>query len=123
VQNSTASGSRGELVPSFMPEENKPVLEANVVFQSIVSGDLMGKVTQVTLTNDGVMTQLISAPNIRSRPVVVKRLSQQQLKQFQQMLEARQFRNLNDLELSHQCCVCRLSNHHAASIREHGSIY
>jgi len=97
VQNSTASGSRGELVPSFMPEENKPVLEANVVFQSIVSGGLMGKVTQVTLTNDGVVTQLISAPNIRSRPVVLKRLSQQQLKQFQQMLEAKRFRNLNDL--------------------------
>ncbi|MBD2036126.1 hypothetical protein H6F76_13965 [Leptolyngbya sp. FACHB-321] len=97
VQNSTASGSRGELVPSFMPEENKPVLEANIVFQSIVSGGLMGKVTQITLTNDGVITQLISAPNIRSRPVVLKRLSQQQLKQFQQVLEAKQFRNLNGL--------------------------
>ncbi|MBM0744030.1 hypothetical protein JOY44_20805 [Phormidium sp. CLA17] len=97
VQNSTASGSRGKLVPSFMPEENKPMPEANVVFQSIVSGGLMGKVTQVTLTNDGVMTQLISAPNIRSRPVVMKRLSQQQLKQFQQMLESKQFRSLSDL--------------------------
>jgi hypothetical protein len=97
VQNSTASGSRGALVPSFIPEQNKPALEANVVFQSIVSGGLMGRVTQVTLTNDGVMTQLITAPNIRSRPVVVKRLSQQQLKQFKQVLEARRFRNLNDL--------------------------
>ena len=97
AQNATASGSRGTLVPSFMPEQNQPMLEANVVFQSIVSGDLAGRVTQVTLTNDGVMTQLITAPNIRSRPVVVKRLSQQQLNQFQQVLESRRFRNLNDL--------------------------
>ncbi|PZV06432.1 MAG: hypothetical protein DCF22_23890 [Leptolyngbya sp.] len=97
AQNATASGSGDELVPSFMPEENKSMLEANVVFQSIVSGDLTGRVTQVTLTNDGVITRFISAPNIRSRPVVVKWLSQQQLKQFQQVLEARRFRNLNDL--------------------------
>ncbi|MEX0272254.1 hypothetical protein AB3R30_24350 [Leptolyngbyaceae cyanobacterium UHCC 1019] len=97
AQNATASGSLGKLVPSFMPEQNQPMLEANVVFRSIVSGDLAGRVMQVTLTNDGVMTQLISAPNIRSRPVVVKRLSPQQLKQFQQVLEARRFRNFNDL--------------------------
>jgi hypothetical protein len=97
AQNTTASGSRGALVPSLMPEQNQPMLEANVVFQSIVSGDLAGRVTQVTLTNDGVITQLITAPNIRSRPVVVKRLSQSQLEQFQQLLEARRFRNLNGL--------------------------
>ncbi|XHX78081.1 MAG: hypothetical protein RBJ76_27245 [Stenomitos frigidus ULC029] len=97
VQNSTASSSRGALVPSFIPEQNQSTLEDNVVFQSIVSGGLMGRVTQVTLTTDGVITQLITAPNIRSRPVVVKRLSPPQLKQFQQVLEARRFRNLNDL--------------------------
>jgi len=97
AQNATASGSRGALVPAFMPEQNQPMLEANVVFQSIISGDLAGRVTQVTLTSDGVMTRLITAPNIRSRPVVVKRISQPQLEQFQQLLETRRFRNLNAL--------------------------
>ncbi|KAM3093943.1 hypothetical protein ACKFKG_17085 [Phormidesmis sp. 146-35] len=97
AQNPTASRSQGGLVPSFIPEQNKPEIETNVVFRSIVSGDLTGKVTQVTLTNDGVITQLITAPNIRSRPVVLGRLSSQQVEQFQQILQTQRFRNLNDL--------------------------
>ncbi|KAM3101029.1 hypothetical protein ACKFKF_10310 [Phormidesmis sp. 146-12] len=97
AQNPTASRSQGGLVPSFIPEQNKPEIETNVVFRSIVSGDLTGKVTQVTLTNDGVITQLITAPNIRSRPVVLGRLSPQQVEQFQQILQTQRFRNLNDL--------------------------
>lgn len=97
AQNPTASGSRGGLVPSFIPEQNIPAIAPNVLFQSTVSGDLSGKVTQTFLTADGVITRLVTAPNIRSRPVVVKRLSQQQVQQFQQVLETQRFRNLNTL--------------------------
>lgn len=97
AQNPTASGSRGRLVPSFIPEENKSQIEANVILRSTVSGDLTGRVTQTTLTTDGAITQLITAPNIRSRPVVIKRLSQQQVEQFQQVLEAQRFLNFNGL--------------------------
>lgn len=97
AQNPTASGSRGGLVPSFIPEENKPQIEPNVIFRSIVSGDLTGKVTQITLTADGAITQSITAPNIRSRPVVIKRLSQQQIEQFEQVLQAQRFLNLKGL--------------------------
>jgi hypothetical protein len=97
VQNPTASGSRGGLVPSFIPEQNKQPIESEIVFRSIVSGDLSGKVTQMTLTNDGAITQFIIAPNIRSRPVVVKRLSQAEVKQFRQLLEEQRFQNLNNL--------------------------
>lgn len=97
AQNSTASSSRGGLMPSFISEQNKPQIESNVILRSIVSGDLAGRVTQTMLTTDGAITQLTTAPNIRSRPVVIKRLSQQELEQFQQVLQAQRFPNLNGL--------------------------
>ncbi|MBW4579109.1 MAG: hypothetical protein KME42_05970 [Tildeniella nuda ZEHNDER 1965/U140] len=97
VQNPTASRSRGGLIPSFVPEQNKPPIESEIVFRSVVSGDLSGKETQMTLTSDGAITQFIIAPNIRSRPIVVKRLSQAEVKQFQQLLERQRFQNLNGL--------------------------
>lgn len=97
AQNPTASGSRGGLVPSFIPEANEPAIEPNVVFRLTTSGDLAGRVTQTTLTTDGTITQFTIAPNIRSRPVVLKRLSQEQVAQFQQVLQELRFRNLNGL--------------------------
>lgn len=97
AQNPTASGSQGGLVPSFIPEENLSSSEKDVVFQSIVSGDLAGKVTQLTLTQDGAITQWIMGPNIRSRPIVVKRLSQQQVEQFQQMMQTQRLPNFHRL--------------------------
>jgi hypothetical protein len=97
VQNPTASGSRGGLVPAFIPEQTKPESEPTIVFRSTTSGDLLGKVTRITLTADGAITRFVTAPNIRSRPVVIKRLSQQQVKEFQQGLETQRFRNLNGL--------------------------
>jgi hypothetical protein len=95
AQNPTASGSR--VVPSFIPEQNYPDIEEKVIFQSIVSGDLTGRTTRLTLTQDGAITQFITAPNIRSRPVVIKRLSPQQVEQFQQVLQRQRFPNLNHL--------------------------
>ncbi len=97
VQNSTASGSRGGLVPAFIPEQTRPEIEPAIVFRSTISGSLLGRVTQTTLTTDGAITQLVTAPNIRSRPVVIKRLSQQQVEQFQQLLQTQRFLNLNGL--------------------------
>ncbi len=96
VQNPTASGSRGGLVPTFIPQP-KPEIEPTVIFRSTISGDFVGKVTQVTLTTDGAITRLVTAPNVRSRPVVIKRLSQQQIEQFQQTLQTQRFLNLNGL--------------------------
>ena len=84
-------------MPSFISEQNKPQIESNVILRSIVSGDLAGRVIQTTLTTDGAITQLTTAPNIRSRPVVIKRLSQQEIEQFQQALQSQRFLNLNGL--------------------------
>ena len=83
-------------MPAFIPQ-TKPEIEPTIVFRSTISGDFVGKVTQTTLTTDGAITQLITAPNIRSRPVVIKRLSQQQVEQFQQLLQTQRFLNLNGL--------------------------
>ncbi|MCU0552660.1 MAG: hypothetical protein MUC48_25300 [Leptolyngbya sp. Prado105] len=95
VQNSTASNAR--FVPTFIPEENKQVLDQTVVFQSVVSGDLAGKVTQFTLTQDGTVTKFQRSPTMRFRPVVVKRLTSQQVEQFQQLLQTQRFPNLDGL--------------------------
>lgn len=100
VQNPTASGSWGSLVPAFIPQPKpapKSDIEPAIVFRSTIGGDFVGKVTQTTLTTDGTITQLITAPNIRSRPVVIKQLSQQQVEQFQQVLQTQRFLNLNGL--------------------------
>jgi hypothetical protein len=96
VQNPTAS-SRGGLVPTFIPEENRQALDDTVVFQSVVSGSLTGRVTRLTLTQDGTITRFEQSPTIRSRPVVVKRLSAEQVLQFQQLLETQRFPNLDGL--------------------------
>lgn len=99
VQNATASGSRGEIFISFIPEGNTfaPLAE-NVVFRMTVSGGLAGMVTETFLTSDGTIyrqTRGLNTPT--TRPTVVKRLSQQQVQQFQQVLEQQKFPNLNGL--------------------------
>jgi hypothetical protein len=100
VQNVTASGSRGEVFTSFIPEGNEPPapIDANVVFRLSVSGGLTGSITDTYLTADGTLyrqTRGLNAPT--SRPTVLKRLSQRQLSQFQQVLEQQRVPNMNGL--------------------------
>jgi hypothetical protein len=97
AQNSTASGARRAVRVSFEPlgEAGKP--GANVVFQSGTSGDLMGRMSMVILTEDGQITQYQSSPTARFRPVVLKTLTPAQLNAFKQVLQNRRFRNLNGL--------------------------
>nr|WP_290225571.1 hypothetical protein [Trichocoleus desertorum] len=100
AQNATASGSRGEVFTSFIPEGNEPPtpIGDNVVFRLSVSGGLTGSVTDTYLTADGTLyrqTRGLNSPS--SRPTVIKRLSQQQLSQFQQVLEQQRVPNMNGL--------------------------
>lgn len=97
VQNPTASNSRGGLIPTFIPEGNIQALDQTVVFQSSVTGDLTGKLTRLTLTQDGTITKFERSLNIPPRTVVVKRLTPQQVMQFQQLLQQERFPNLNGL--------------------------
>lgn len=100
AQNATASGSRGEVFTSFIPEGNEPPapIDANVIFRLSVSGGLTGSITDTYLTADGTLyrqTRGLNAPT--SRPTVIKRLSQRQLSQFQQVLEQQRVPNMNGL--------------------------
>ncbi|MBD2096421.1 hypothetical protein H6F90_14865 [Trichocoleus sp. FACHB-591] len=100
AQNATASGSRGEVFTSFIPEGNEPPapIGENVVFRLSVSGGLTGSVTDTYLTADGTLYSQTRGPNSpTSGPKVMKRLSQQQLSQFQQVLEQQRVPNMNGL--------------------------
>jgi hypothetical protein len=100
AQNATASGSRGEVFTSFIPEGNEPPapIDANVVFRLSVSGGLTGSITDTYLTADGTLYRQTSGLNSpSSRPTVIKRLSQRQLSQFQQVLEQQRVPNMNGL--------------------------
>jgi hypothetical protein len=106
TQNTTASSN---LVPSFATADESPYgqPEANIVFRSFEAGGLAGMVTERVLTSDGTLYRQVRQPNqMQSRssrypqgvaPVIEKRLSKSQVQQFQQLLEAQRFPNLNNL--------------------------
>ena len=101
VQNTTASGSRHQLVPALMPTDSPPYGQpiADVVFRTIESGGLAGIFSERFLTADGVMYQRTGRLSSMETAdaVVEKRLSQRQVQQFQQLLMEQKFRNLNGL--------------------------
>jgi hypothetical protein len=95
--NPTASG--GSISPTFEQFGGpiNPSLEPNLVFRSYSTGTMSGQTVYNSLTSDGKVTRLVTAPNIRSRPVLVRQLTPQQLKQFQQSLLTNRLPNLNGL--------------------------
>jgi hypothetical protein len=99
AQNDTASGAGSKIRVSFesLMLNGSPEVEPNVVFRSSTSGDLTGRMTTITLTDDGKVTEFTTAPNIRSRPIGRKTLTKEQLATFQQALQNRRFRNFNGL--------------------------
>jgi hypothetical protein len=94
---------------TFLPWEEEqlggystPRPATDVVFESVVSGDsssgeASGRMTTLQLTQDGKLTRLITAPHIRSRPVLVRNLSRQQVAEFERLLQRAQFANLDGL--------------------------
>jgi hypothetical protein len=93
--NATASG--GTILPVF-EQFGGPInasFEPNLVFRSYSTGTMSGQTVYNSLTSDGKVTRLVTAPNIRSRPVLVRQLTPKQLKQFQQSLETNRLPNLD----------------------------
>jgi hypothetical protein len=99
AQNNTASGAGSAVRVSFelFGGGEIPALESQVVFQSTVSGSLIGSTTTITLTEDGNVTEWTIGPTIKSRPIVRKTLTPKQVEAFKQALQNRRFRNLNGL--------------------------
>jgi hypothetical protein len=97
LKNTTASPTRNKLIPSFIPIENLTSLDDSTVFQSSTSGDITGRVVRIVLTNDGIITQYTSAPNIKTKPVVIKKITPFRLESFKRLLEMTRFPNLNGI--------------------------
>lgn len=102
VQNQTASGAQGDLIPSFIEDEPFPLNHwtATLVFRWIESGGLAGQVTEKFLMSDGVIYRrewrMSSEPT--AEPVVENRITPEQVAQFQQLLIEQQFSNLRGLK-------------------------
>ncbi|NJN90448.1 MAG: hypothetical protein HC878_08775 [Leptolyngbyaceae cyanobacterium SL_5_14] len=99
VLNPTASG--GSLTPSFIPTDGQPTepIDNTIIFRAVTSGGLAGIVSQVILTADGTIYRQASQSILPrpSDPVVERRLSPEQVQQFQQLLEEQRLPNLNGL--------------------------
>jgi hypothetical protein len=95
VQNTAASRAVAPVAISFSTID--AALQPNILFTSSASGDLTGRTITTTLATDGKVTRLIVAPNIRSRPVLLRTLNRSQLDRFRVLLTRQGFRNLNGL--------------------------
>ncbi len=97
-RNSTASGAGAALRVVFDGlEEDRPLLDASIVFQQTVSGGFAGIMTKVVLTEDGKVTAYSSSPLTKTAPKVLKTLSSKQVTVFKQSLETLRYPNLNGL--------------------------
>ena len=99
VQNATASGSQGGLIPTFQPLDQVDGTQgATLVFYWAESGGIAGIVTERYLTSDGTIyrqSSRLGTPT--SEPQVEKRLSPEQVEQFRQVLLEQRFPNLDNM--------------------------
>lgn len=101
VQNRAASGSRGDVATSFIPqEETSPGMQtATLVMRMTETGGLAGTTTEEVVLSDGSILRRQWRGNDvdAAEPVLVKKVSRQQINQLQQVLLRQQFPNLNGL--------------------------
>lgn len=104
AQNDTATAGKAMTVSFQRWNEGQvgggqpPQIAAGVVFESSVTGGLIGSITTITLTEDGKLTRKVfGPPGVQSPPRVLRRLSPQQLAQFKQRLNTARFVNLDGL--------------------------
>ncbi|MBW4642069.1 MAG: hypothetical protein KME23_03480 [Goleter apudmare HA4340-LM2] len=73
-----------------------PALDRNVVFRQISSGGFAGRTYQTFLLNDGRVIRVRSG-NVENSGRSIRRISLQQVQQFQQVLENSRFREFRNL--------------------------
>jgi hypothetical protein len=95
VQNIAASNAVSPVEISFSSID--AALAPNILFSSSVSGDITGRTIINTLTTDGKVTRLVTAPNIRSRPVQLRTLTPAQIDRFKALLAQQGSPNLDGL--------------------------
>jgi len=88
----------GTIKPTQIPTSELPApLQKDAIFQAIASGGITGRTFQTTLLKDGRVLQSSVNPNGTTSPTPIKRISAQQLRQFQQLLDQQQFSQFNQL--------------------------
>ncbi len=98
ASNNRPNINAGKIAPVAIPSNELPrQLDRNVVFRQISSGGLVGSTYETVLLNDGSLIRVkIGDANDSDRRV--RRISPQQVQQFQQLLantKFAQFKNLN----------------------------
>jgi hypothetical protein len=105
------NGNNQTLKPVQIPaNELPPPLDRNVVFREISSGGITGRTFETVLLNDGrLIRSIVGDANDSGRSV--RRLSRQQVRQFQQLLERQRFTQLANLSYESKTACCDISTH------------
>jgi hypothetical protein len=93
--NATASGAQLPIRVSFAGMDDQSFLEPQVIFQSSAPGRAIDSTLTITLYEDGKVTEWLTAPYIKSAPILRKTLKPEQIAAFKLALENRRFYNLN----------------------------
>jgi hypothetical protein len=105
------NGNNKTIEPVPIPaKELPPSLDRNVVFREISSGGITGRTFQTVLLNDGrLIDTIVGDANDSGRRV--RRVSPQQVRQFQQLLERQRFAQFKNLNYPSKTNCCDISTH------------
>lgn len=104
-------GNNKTLEPVPIPaNELPPPLDRNVVFRDISSGGITGRTYESVLLNDGRLIRTrVGDANDSERSV--RRLSRQQVRQFQKLLERQRFAQFKNLNYQSKTTCCDIPTH------------
>jgi hypothetical protein len=106
-QNSNNNTLKPVPIPA---KELPPPLDRNVVFREITSGGFTGRTFETVLLNDGrLIRTLVGDANDSGRSI--RRVSPQQVRQFQQVLERQRFAQFKNLNYPSKTNCCDISTH------------
>ncbi len=93
-KGATKGNSKAVPIPK---SELPPPLSEGVVFRAIASGGFIGRTYETRLMRDGtVIRQLVSPTGVKT-PAQTHKVSRQQVRQFQELLEKQRFSQFNQL--------------------------
>lgn len=88
----------GSIKPIRIPTSQlPPALERGAVFRAISSGGFAGRTYETTLFNNGRVVRVLIASNGDKLQPQTYQISRQQVRQFQQLLQQKQFNQFNGL--------------------------
>lgn len=98
VQNTTASGAQSPILTFFTPTENDAAeeIDPQVIFKSQDSGEMLETCATILMA-DGTLYREQSQPGQSATRRVIGQLSSVEVSDFQQVLEAQRFPNLNKM--------------------------